>query len=172
MDYTIVTEFIEMNLPLILLGIVVLMTFYTLILISVLVKNHKLKKRYEKLMINADKSSLEQMIVSYQKKIDEAHGDTALAMDQLKLLSNQMSHCIQKVGVVRFKAFDDIGSDLSYSVALLDNKNDGVIITSIFGRNTSTSYAKPIQKGISKYNLSDEEVYAMNKALGLEKNSK
>ena len=172
MDYTIVTEFIEMNLPLILLGIVVLLVVYSIILISVIVKNHKLKRRYEKLMFNADKSSLEQMIVAYQQKIDETHGDTALAMDQLKLLSNQMSHCIQKVGVVRFKAFDDIGSDLSYSVAMLDNKNDGVIITSIFGRNTSNSYAKPIQKGISKYNLSDEEVYAMNKAMGLEKSTK
>jgi len=128
-----------------------------------------MKKRYNLLMKNADKSSLEEMIRSYQRKIDTSYVDTKLAIEELKLLSNQINHCIQKVGVVRYKAFEDIGSDLSYSVAMLDNKNDGVVITSIFGRNMSTSYAKPISKGTSKYALSDEETFAMNKALGLEK---
>jgi len=126
-------------------------------------------KRYNLMMKDADKSSLEDMIRSYQRKIDTSYVDTKLAIEELKLLSNQINHCIQKVGVVRYKAFEDIGSDLSYSVAMLDNKNDGVVITSIFGRNMSTSYAKPISKGTSKYALSDEETFAMNKALGLEK---
>jgi len=128
-----------------------------------------MKKRYNLLMKDADKNSLEDMIRSYQRKIDTSYVDTKLAIEELKLLSNQINHCIQKVGVVRYKAFEDIGSDLSYSVAMLDNKNDGVVITSIFGRNMSTSYAKPISKGTSKYALSDEETFAMNKALGLEK---
>ncbi len=120
-------------------------------------------------MKDADKNSLEDIIRSYQRKIDTSYVDTKLAIEELKLLSNQINHCIQKVGVVRYKAFEDIGSDLSYSVAMLDNKNDGVVITSIFGRNMSTSYAKPISNGTSKYALSDEETFAMNKALGLEK---
>jgi hypothetical protein len=137
--------------------------------VSLLISNRKMKKRYDLMMKDADKGSLEDMIRSYQRKVDTSYVDTKLAVEEIKLLSNQINHCIQKVGVVRYKAFDDVGSDLSYSVAMLDNKNDGVVITSIFGRNMSTSYAKPISKGTSKYALSEEENYAMNKALGLEK---
>ena len=87
-------------------------------------------------------------------------------------MDEQISRCVQKVGVVRFQAFEDVGSDLSYCVALLDNNNDGVVITSIFGRNMSTSYAKPVTEGTSKYPFSNEETYAMNKAQGIEGNMK
>ena len=86
-------------------------------------------------------------------------------MEDLKLLSNQVNHCIQKVGVVRFKAFEDIGSDLSFSVAILDSFNDGVIITGIYSRHDSTTYAKPIDKGISRYDLSEEEIHVLNEAI-------
>lgn len=169
MDYNILKEYIDYNLPLIILAIIAAFLIMVITSISLLVSNRKLKSRYNHLMKDVDKGSLEDLIKAYQRKIDTTYVDTKLAVEELKLLSNQINHCIQKVGVVRYKAFDDVGSDLSYSVAMLDNKNDGVVITSIFGRNMSTSYAKPISKGISKYALSDEETYAMNKALGLEK---
>jgi hypothetical protein len=169
MDFTVISDLVNNNLEMILMAIVATFVVMVILFIIMLISNRKLKKRYMLLMKDADKGSLEDMIRNYQKKIDETYVDAKVALEDLKLLSNQVNHCIQKVGVVRFKAFEDIGSDLSYSVALLDNKNDGVVITSIFGRNISTSYAKPISKGTSKYALSDEEVYAMNKALGLEK---
>lgn len=169
MDFTVISDLVNNNLEMILMAIVTTFVVMVILFIIMLISNRKLKKRYMLLMKDADKGSLEDMIRNYQKKIDETYVDAKVALEDLKLLSNQVNHCIQKVGVVRFKAFEDIGSDLSYSVALLDNKNDGVVITSIFGRNISTSYAKPISKGTSKYALSDEEVYAMNKALGLEK---
>lgn len=169
MDFTNISTFINENLAAVLIAFAASFIVMILLFIVMMVSNRKLKKRYNHLMKDMDKGNLEDMIKGYQKKIDETYVDAKLALEDLKLLSNQVNHCIQKVGVVRFKAFEDIGSDLSYSVALLDNKNDGVVITSIFGRNISTSYAKPIAKGTSKYALSDEEIYAMNKALGLEK---
>lgn len=58
---------------------------------------------------------------------------------------------IQKVAVHRFCAFADMGGDLSYAVALLDNQNNGVIFSSIFGRQDSCTYVKPIENGVSKY---------------------
>lgn len=169
MDFTVISSFINDNLEIVLMIITGSFIIMSIMFVMMMVSNRKLKKRYILMMKDADKGSLEDMIRGYQRKIDETYVDAKLALEDLKLLSNQVNHCIQKVGVVRFKAFEDIGSDLSYSVALLDNKNDGVVITSIFGRNISTSYAKPISKGTSKYALSDEEIYAMNKALGLEK---
>ncbi|MBO1265639.1 DUF4446 family protein [Proteiniclasticum sp. SCR006] len=169
MDYNIVSTYITANLPIIILIMATVFIVMFFLSIALLISNRKLKKRYDLMMKDADKGSLEDMIRSYQRKVDTSYVDTKLAVEEIKLLSNQINHCIQKVGVVRYKAFDDVGSDLSYSVAMLDNKNDGVVITSIFGRNMSTSYAKPISKGTSKYALSEEENYAMNKALGLEK---
>ncbi len=73
---------------------------------------------------------------------------------------------IRNVGVVRFDAFEDMGGRLSFSAALLDGRGDGVVITSINGRQESRSYAKPVAKGASVHNLSDEEQQAIREALG------
>ena len=59
---------------------------------------------------------------------------------------------------MRYKAFEDVGSDLSFSVAILDSYNDGIILTGIYSRHDSVTYAKPVDKGISRYELSEEEV--------------
>jgi len=169
MDYNTIEAYISSNLPIIISILILFFIILFFFSLALMISNRKLKKRYDLMMRDADKGSLEDMIRSYQRKVDTTYVDTKLAVEEIKLLSNQINHCIQKVGVIRYKAFEDIGSDLSYSVAMLDNKNDGVVITSIFGRNMSTSYAKPISKGVSKYALSEEETYAINKALGLEK---
>ena len=71
---------------------------------------------------------------------------------------------VQKCNIIRYNAFNDTGSDLSYSIAMLDNFNDGLIITSIYGRNESTNYAKPIV-GVSSYPLSVEEELVLNRSL-------
>ena len=72
---------------------------------------------------------------------------------------------LTRVGVVRFAAFEDMGSDLSYAVAMLDSHNNGVVLSSIFGREDSRSYVKPIQDGQSSYTLTDEEQQALKEAM-------
>jgi hypothetical protein len=67
--------------------------------------------------------------------------------------------------VVRFRAFDDMGGDLSYAVALLDSHNDGVIFSSVFGREGSQAYVKPIENGDSSYKLTEEELQALKEAM-------
>ncbi len=168
MSYNEFLVLVEYNLPLILGVIVFLLLIMIIVSIVLSVSNRKLKKRYEILMRDADKSSLEEMIKSYQTKIDHTFVDSKVALEKIGVIDKRLAQCVQKVGVVRFQAFEDVGSDLSYSVALLDENNSGVIITSIFGRNMSTSYAKPITEGLSNYEFSNEEIYAMNMALGLE----
>jgi hypothetical protein len=64
---------------------------------------------------------------------------------------------IQKVGVIRFNPFSDVGGDQSFSVALLDGQDDGVIVTGLYSRDESRTFAKPVKNGISTYNLSDNE---------------
>ncbi len=72
---------------------------------------------------------------------------------------------ITKVGVVRFNPFNDVGGDQSFVIALLDSKNSGVVISSLYSREGTRIYAKPIVDGDSKYNLSDEEKEAIKKAI-------
>lgn len=169
MTYEELLDFLGYNLPLI-FGIILLLFIVLMVLTIVLViSNRKLKVRYNLMMKDVDKGSIEDMITHYQEKINHSSVDAKIALEKIDLLNKQISNCVQKVGVVRYQAFEDVGSDLSYSVALLDDKNDGVVITSIFGRNMSTSYAKPIANGVSRYAFSDEETYAINRALGLEK---
>jgi hypothetical protein len=71
---------------------------------------------------------------------------------------------VQHVGMVRYDAFEDVGGRLSFSCALLDDRGDGVVITSINGRQDTRVYAKPISGGRSSHNLSEEEVAAIQQA--------
>lgn len=72
---------------------------------------------------------------------------------------------LQKIGIIRFNPFREAGGDQSFSIALLDEVNSGFVITSLYGHNMNRVYAKPIEKGASKYQLSKEELAAINKAI-------
>ena len=72
---------------------------------------------------------------------------------------------VRQVGLVRYDAFEDVGGRLSFSCALLDVKGNGVVMTSINGRQDTRVYAKPVTEGRSAYNLSIEEEEAIRQAL-------
>jgi hypothetical protein len=72
---------------------------------------------------------------------------------------------VRHVGLVRYDAFEDVGGRLSFSCALLDAKGNGVVMTSINGRQDTRVYAKPVNEGRSAYNLSIEEEEAIRQAL-------
>ena len=71
---------------------------------------------------------------------------------------------IQKIGVIRFNPFKETGGDQSFAIALLDADNNGLIISSLFTREGTRVYTKPIESGESKYLLSKEEIEALKKA--------
>jgi len=81
-------------------------------------------------------------------------------------LANRMQASVQRVGLIRYDAFEDVGGRLSFSCALLDAKGNGVVITSINGRQDTRVYSKPVMAGQSEYNLSEEEEEAIREALG------
>ena len=76
-----------------------------------------------------------------------------------------MKNCTKKIGIVRYNAFKDTGRDLSFSLAILDAHNNGVVLNGIYARDCSNIYAKPVENGESKYVLSNEEKEAINKAI-------
>ena len=76
-----------------------------------------------------------------------------------------MLRTLQRVGLVRYDAFDDMGGHLSFSAALLDGQGSGFVITSINGRQDTRCYAKPVVGWTSGHNLSEEEELAIQRAL-------
>jgi hypothetical protein len=84
---------------------------------------------------------------------------------QQRRQAEQMSASVQRVGLVRFVAFEDMGGHLSFSAALLDGNGNGLVITSINGRQDTRCYAKPVESWTSRHNLSEEEEEAIRLAL-------
>jgi hypothetical protein len=72
---------------------------------------------------------------------------------------------LQHVGMVRFNPFEDTGSDQSFAIALLDDRRDGIVLSSLHGRGTTRLFAKPVEGGESRHTLSDEESDAIRIAL-------
>ena len=85
-------------------------------------------------------------------------------LKEVKILRKENNLSIKRVGVVRFNPFKEIGGNQSFSIALLDAHNDGLVITSFYSREGNRVYAKPVKKGKSKYLLSKEEKKAIEKA--------
>ena len=158
------------NLPWIIGGIVLFLVLSLIVFIQLNIKMGRLNKKYEQMMTGVEKGNLEAVLLKYLDDVRQAKSD----IDQLEArcdgLDKQLLTCIQQVGVVRFNAFEDTGSDLSYAIALLDDKCNGVVLSSIFGRTEACCYAKPIIDGQSTYFLTDEEKQAMAKALEKNRN--
>lgn len=139
------------------------------LILVVLFRQTKLLRRY-RLLLNGDTGRDLETILLTQGN-DLASVKQALAeMDQRvdKIATEALNH-VQRTGVVRFNAFPDTGSDLSFAIALLDAHDNGFVISSLYGRNESRIYAKPIKAGASTYTLSEEEKKALGIARGLEK---
>ncbi|NME83634.1 DUF4446 family protein [Clostridium sp. SM-530-WT-3G] len=145
------------------MGIIIVLLF---IMVIILFKSiGKLENKYRRLMRGTNGRNLEEMLLEKVDSIEEVKEISKKVISEYERLEEKMKECIQKVTIMRYKAFEDVGSDLSFSIAMLDDKNDGVILTGIYGRQESTTYAKPIDKGISRYDLSEEELYVLNEAI-------
>lgn len=149
--------------------IIIGLSFLSIIMFIMLLINnssiYKLSKKYRKFMRGSKDKNIEELLMSLIDKTESAveKADNIKAM--YGQMDNRIKKCIQKVSVIRYKAFDDMGSALSFSIALLDDHDDGVILTGIYGRDDTTTYAKPVDKGIPKYDLSDEEQHVLQDAI-------
>ncbi len=146
------------------LGVLVIVMYA--IIINLWLNVSYMKKRYRKMMTGVDGQNLERMLIGHIEETQHVVEEQKRIDAENKAIQDLLQKALTRVGVVRFRAFEDMGSDLSYAVALLDSDNSGVILSSIFGREDSRSYVKPIEKGQSTYTLTDEEHQALQKAMG------
>ena len=129
-----------------------------------------LKARYAQMMKGPDSGgSIEEMLISHideTRRVAEENGAIKRECERIDAL---LQKAVTRVGVVRFSAFQDMGSDLSYAVALMDSRNNGVVFSSIFAREDSRSYVKPIENGRSSYAMTKEEEQAVRDAIASDK---
>jgi hypothetical protein len=120
------------------------------------------RKRFKQLLNGESNVDVEQLILQVQSKLNKHQDELKLTLDQVHAISNTLKKMKGKVGIHRYNAFSDAGSDLSFTLALLDDYHDGVLVTGIHSREQTYLYAKPITNGESKYTLSPEEKVAIN----------
>ena len=154
-----------------LLGMLVMMILFILGFVVLGIKFSKLDAKYKKFMQKlGNGKNLEEDLQNYMERVDQVENQNTIMANQVKLLDQNMTNCIQKIGMVRYNAFKDVGSDLSFTLALLDQNNNGVVLNGIYAREMSNIYAKPIKNGKSTYAVSEEEIQAIQKAMEVKVN--
>ena len=149
-----------------LLMLSIMVGILTIGFISILYSNIKLKNKYNKFMKKiGNGKNIEEDLENYMYRVERVERQNAEIISYCKNLDDEVSKCIQKVGIVRYSAFKDTGSDLSFAVAMLDENNDGVVFNGIYSREMSNIYAKPVKNGVSEYTLSEEEKEAIRRAI-------
>ena len=157
-------EFIKSELFLILtVGFNLLLV---ILYISNIVKLKKINKNYRAFIKKlGNGNNIDEMLRKYIDKVEEVNNKNKEIIEYCNRLDNSISLCIKKIGMVRYNAFKDTGSDLSFALALLNDNNDGVILNGIYSREMSNIYAKQVQKGKAINTLSEEEIQALEIAL-------
>ncbi|MGG1880185.1 DUF4446 family protein [Paenibacillus cisolokensis] len=147
---------------------VVVMVMIILILwITVMVQGFKLRKmrrRYEAMMAGSGVEDLESLLVNLKIQVDQAEESQNRHQTMLESIAKELKGMKSKVGIIRYNAFGERGNDMSFSLAILSEHEDGVVLTGLHNRESSYVYAKPVEKGESKYPLSPEEKEAVNLA--------
>ena len=165
MDIQVISEFVLNNLMFIVAGMGILMVIMYAFILNLYMDVRRMKKRYKKMMTGVESGNLERMLIGHIDEVQRVkEQNTALEVENKKI-SDLLQQALTRVGMVRFRAFEDMGGDLSYAVAMLDSHNNGVILSSVFGREGSQAYAKPIENGSSTYKLTEEEQQALREAM-------
>lgn len=136
---------------------------FIIIVVSLWVKLNRLRKRYERMLNGAEAANVEQILIDLQEKLNNQEAMSDETDRKIKQIRQDMRYMKSHIGFYRYNAFAERGSDLSFSVAILDDQQNGVVLTGIHSREQTYMYAKPIEQGQSKYTLSPEEKEAINR---------
>lgn len=148
------------------IGIPILILFILLVILIVvaiiaIVKMVRMEKRLNAFLCGKDGMSLEESILSVHEENKYLKSCTDRNKKDIRILYKKAERTISKVGLVKYDAFQQMGGQLSFSLALLDEHNDGFIINSVHGTDGCYSYTKEIQAGCCKLALGKEEEKAL-----------
>lgn len=138
--------------------------------ILVLINHFRLNaaiKKYRQFMKGLSDKDVEDLMLSYSQELEHINRKISDNIDKrLAVLEQKMPSCVRKFGMVTYNAFENVGNNMSFSIAALDDNHDGLVMTGIYSRENSYVYAKQIKNSQSvDKELSREEKEALNQAL-------
>lgn len=157
--------FITDNQETIVLALMVLAFVLLFLSVYLFLEVSKLKKNAQILFAGKKATDLEDVMLGQIEKINRIEEAIIALKDADQRIMHTLAYAVQKVGMIRFNPFGEVGGNQSFAVALLDNYNSGVIILSLYSRDGVRIYAKPVKDGKSEYQLSKEEEEALQIAM-------
>lgn len=150
-----------------LLGALLLITFLLLIaFLLTLSRISRLNRLYARLTRGTSGGNLEEILHEFMGTVTDVSRRMAALEAAAARLDERQQGCLQRVGVVRFDAFEDVGGEQSFAVAVLDTQRNGIVLSSVYGRSDMRVYAKAVRNGQPSHPLSREEAMAMAQAEG------
>jgi len=146
----------------------VLAALVAVLLVAVLVQSARLgraTRAYREIARDVEGASLHDLLAGNASAVERAAERMSDIEGMHGLIDERTRRSLQHIGMVRFNPFEDTGSDQSFAIALLDDRRDGVVISSLHGRANTRLFAKPVTDGASTHNLSDEEARAIRIAV-------
>ncbi len=159
-----IIEFVKTDNFLIIMAVLVILLIVGFIVM--ITKLSALNKKYGNFMKKlGDGKNIEEDLENYMYRVERVEKQNVEIKNLIEITNKNMANCVQKIGIVRYNAFKDTGSDLSFALAMLDENNSGIVLNGIYSREMSNIYAKPVENGKSKYTISEEEMEAIQKAV-------
>ena len=155
----------SINAEYIILGMLVITIIAIILSIMILFKLKVLKRKYNLFMNGKDAESLEPLLLKRFEELDALNSENSKNTQNITEIFNRLQFVYQKVGIIKYDAFNEMGGKLSFSLAMLDNRNNGYLINSMHSREGCYTYIKEIINGQSYIDLGDEERKALNQAL-------
>ena len=164
-----ISQYLGFDSDYIILGLAGFCIILFILVIVNMAQTSKMKKKYKKFMSGKNAKSLEEILVKRLNQIDSLVDANATNEKNIKKVVNNMKFTFQKVGLVKYDAFNEMGGKLSFSLALLNASNDGFVLNAVHSREGCYTYIKESIDGNSIIVLAEEEQEALNMAMEAEK---
>lgn len=151
----------------IILGMFLLILFLMILLIIFISKEVTLQKRFKKFMTGKNAQSLEKEIMGLYEDNKFLKNMVDNNKHDIRRLYKNLSKAFQKIGIVKYDAYQQMGGMLSFSLALLDEDNNGFIFNSVHSTEGCYTYTKEIHNGKCELELGNEEKVALEQAMGV-----
>lgn len=161
-----ISEILGFDSDYIIIGLTVFCIILFILWIVNIVQINSLKKRYKIFMSGKTAKSLEDTLIKRLDQVDTLLAANSANEKNIKKIFSNMQYTFQKVGLVKYDAFYEMGGKLSFSLALLNEKNDGFVLNAVHSREGCYTYIKEIVDGNSIIVLADEEKEALDMAKG------
>lgn len=162
-----IAQYLGFDSDYIIIGLAALVVILMILMIVNVVQMSKLKRNYKIFMTGKNAKTLEDTLIKRLDQVDELMVANKANEKNIKALFQNMQLTYQKMGLVKYDAFHEMGGKLSFSLAMLDMKNNGFIISAMHTREGCYTYIKEIVDGNSIIVLSEEDQEALNQAMGV-----